>query len=74
MTMHAQHFHTLADVLMEFDPTTYTVSESEGAVVMFRIVNRITTAQTFSVQFTTSPGTATGNRSWDVMFSYIFIC
>ena len=46
---------------MEFVPTIYTVTESEGAVVMFRIVKRTMTIQPVSVLFSTSPGTATGN-------------
>ena len=46
---------------MEFDPTTYTVAESEGAVVMFRIVKRTMSTEPVSVLFSTSPGTATGN-------------
>ena len=53
-----------AAVVVEFDPTMYTVTESEGAVVMFRIVKRTNTTQPVSVLFSTSPGTATGNRSF----------
>jgi len=57
-----------ASVAVEFDPTTYTVTESEGAVVMFQIVKRTMTTRPVSVLFSTSPGTAKGNRtSWDVM-------
>ena len=58
-----QHFHTIAAVVVEFDTTIYAVAESEGAVVMFRIVKRTMTTQPVSVLFSTSPGTATGNRS-----------
>ena len=46
---------------MEFDPTTYTVAESEG-VVMFQIVKRTLTTQLVYVIFNTSPGTATGKE------------
>jgi len=56
---HTQCFHILAVAVVEFDPTTYTVTESEG-VVMFRIVKRTTSTQPVSVFFSTSPGTATG--------------
>ena len=45
----------------------YTVAESAGAVVMFRIVKRTMTTQPVSVLFSTSPGTATGNRSFPEM-------
>jgi len=45
---------------VEFDPTTYTVAESQG-VVMFRIVKRTMSTEPVSVLFNTSPGTATGN-------------
>jgi len=56
-------------VTVEFDPTTYTVTESEG-VVMFQIVKRTMTTQPVSVLFSTSPGTATGNRSCiDVLYN-----
>jgi len=55
-------FHTLAAVVVEFDPTTYTVAESEG-VVMFRVVKRTMTTQPVSVFFSTSPDTATGRAS-----------
>jgi len=46
---------------VEFDPTTYTVAESEG-VVMFRVVKRTMTTQPVYVIFNTSPGTATGKE------------
>ena len=52
-----------ASVAVEFDPTTYTVTESERAVVMFQIVKRTMTTRHVSVLFSTSPGTAKGNRS-----------
>ena len=57
-----QCFHTIADVVVEFDPTTYTVAESEG-VVMFRIVKGTMSTQPVSVFFSTSPNTATGRAS-----------
>ena len=67
-----RHYHAVSDVstcsfsyasvAVEFDPTTYTVTESEGAVVMFRIVKRTMTTQPVSVIFNTSPGTATGKE------------
>ena len=55
-------------VIVEFDPTTYTVTESGGAAVMFRIVKRTVTTKPVSVLFSTSPGTATGNTSFHVMY------
>ena len=63
-TINAHHsaFHTLAVVEVEFDPTTYTVAESEG-VVMFRVVKRTMTTKPVSVFFSTSPDTATGRTS-----------
>jgi len=68
------HNH-FAAVVVEFDPTTYTVTESEGAVVMFQIVKRTMTTQPVSVFFSTSPGTATGNRSFPGMLcKIIFLC
>ena len=54
-------------VVVEFDPTTYTVAESEGAVVMFQIVKRTITTKPVSVIFITSPYTATGNKSFPGM-------
>ena len=56
-----QHFHTIAAVVVEFDTTIYAVAESEGAVVMFRIVKRTMTTQPVSVLFS-STHTGRGTR------------
>ena len=45
-------------VLVEFDPTSYTVNE-EDRVVLFTIVKRTPTTQPVTVQFTTQDGSAT---------------
>ena len=44
---------------MEFDPTSYTVSES-GGFVNITVVKLGQTTQAVSVQFTTAGGTAIG--------------
>ena len=44
---------------MEFDPTSYTVSES-GGFANITVVKQGQTTQTVSVQFTTADGTAIG--------------
>ena len=52
-------FTSPPDVLVEFDPTSYTVSES-GRLANITVVKRGQTTQTVSVSFTTADGTATG--------------
>ena len=52
-------FTSPPDVIVEFDPTRYSVSES-GRFVNITIVKRGQTTQTVSVEFTTADGTATG--------------
>ena len=47
-----------AVVVVEFEPTMYTVPESDDAI--FRIVKRSTTTEDVTVLFSTSPGTAEG--------------
>ena len=46
-------------MLVEFDPTSYTVSES-GRLANITVVKRGQTTQTVSVEFSTADGTATG--------------
>ena len=46
-------------VTVEFDPTSYTVSESDR-YANITVVKRGQTTQTVSVSFTTADGTATG--------------
>ena len=48
-----------SDVLVEFDPTSYTVLESDR-YANITVVKRGQTTQTVSVSFTTADGTATG--------------
>ena len=45
-------------VVVEFEPTLYTVPETDD--VIFRIVKRSTTTEDVTVLFSTSPGTAEG--------------
>ena len=45
-------------VVVEFEPTTYTVPETDD--VIFRIVKRTTTTEDVTVLFSTFPGTAEG--------------
>ena len=45
-------------VLVEFEPTSYTVDEEDG-VVRFTIVKRTPTTQPVTVLFTTQDGSAT---------------
>ena len=52
-------FTSPPDVLVEFDPTSYSVSES-GRFVNITIVKLGQTTQTVSVDFSTADGTATG--------------
>ena len=52
-------FTSPPDVLVEFDPISYTVLESER-FVNITIVKRGQTTQTVSVDFNTADGTATG--------------
>ena len=49
-------------VTVEFDPTSYTVSESDR-YANITIVKREQTSQTVSVDFTTMSGSATGEQS-----------
>jgi len=46
-------------VIVQFQPSSYTVNEDEG-VVTFSIVKRTQTTQDVTVQFTTQDGSATG--------------
>ena len=57
--MNSRIFTFPSDVLVEFDPTSYTVLES-GRFVNITIVKRGQTTQTVSVDFSTADGTATG--------------
>ena len=45
-------------VVVEFEPTLYTVPETDDAI--FRIVKRNTTTENVTVLFSTSPGSAEG--------------
>ena len=45
-------------VVVEFEPTAYTVPETDD--VIFRIVKRNTTTEDVTVLFSTSPGSAEG--------------
>ena len=47
-----------AVVVVEFEPTAYTVPETDDAI--FRIVKRNTTTEDVTVLFSTSPGSAEG--------------
>ena len=51
-------FLPLSEVIVEFEPNSYTVEEDEG-VVRFSIVKRTQTTQDVTVQFTTQDGSAT---------------
>ena len=48
-----------AAVTVEFDPTSYSVSESDG-FANITVVKRGQTTQALSVNFTTADGTAVG--------------
>ena len=47
------------DVVVEFDPASYTVSES-GRLVNITVVKRGQTTQTVNIDLSTADGTATG--------------
>ena len=49
---------------MEFDPTSYTVSESDG-FANITVVKRGQTTLAVSVEFTTSGGTAIGESLYN---------
>ena len=49
-------------VTVEFDPTSYTVSES-ARYANITVVKRGDTTQTVSVDFTTADGSATGEHA-----------
>ena len=46
-------------MIIEFQPSSYTVDEDEG-VVRFTIVKKTDTTHDVTVQFTTQDGSATG--------------
>ena len=50
-------FPPLSEVIVEFEPSSYTVDEDVG-VVRFSIVKRTQTTQDVTVQFTTQDGSA----------------
>ena len=52
-------------MIVEFDPTSYTVSES-SVFVSITVVKRGETTQTVSVDFSTSDDTATGECSFTI--------
>ena len=56
------HYLAVTAVTVEFDPTSYTVSESDR-YANITIVKREQTSQTVSVDFTTVDGSATGEQS-----------
>ena len=51
-----------AAVTFQFDPTSYTVSESDGAATLTFVKNVVTTATT-SVEFSTEDDSAQGRLS-----------
>ena len=53
------HYLAVTAVTVEFDPMSYTVSESD-CYANITIVKRGLTTQTVSVTFTTADGSATG--------------
>ena len=59
-------------MIVEFDPTSYTVSES-GRFVSITVVKGGETTQTVSVDVSTSDGTATGECLFDCNHCPIFI-
>ena len=60
------HYLAVTAVTVEFDPTSYTVSESDR-YANITIVNKEQKFQTVSVNFTTADGSATGEQS---VFTY----
>jgi len=58
----------LAAVVVEFDYTSYTATESQGTAVMFQIVKRAIITQPVSVIFNTLPGTATGDLAVNIIY------
>ena len=50
--------HYFAVVVVEFEPTVYTVPETDDLI--FRIVKRNATTEDVTVLFSTSPGSAEG--------------
>ena len=59
--MHALLISPSAAVTIEFEPTSYTVSES-GGFANITVVKRGQSALAVSVQFTTADGTAIGEN------------
>ena len=51
-------YSSASSVIVQFQPSSYTVDEDEG-VVTFTIVKRTQTTQDVTVQFTTQDGSAT---------------
>ena len=60
-------------VIVEFQPSSYTVDEDEG-VVRFSIVKRTRTTQGVTVQFTTQNGSATGRLCIAAEYSSDLFC
>ncbi len=56
---------------MEFDPTSYTVNESNG-YVEFIILKKTTTTQPVTIQFTTQLDTGTGESLVGVVNSVLY--
>ena len=59
MNLTTSIFLSPPDVVVEFDPASYTVSESER-LVNITVVKRGQTTQTVNIDFSTADGTATG--------------
>ena len=56
------HYLAVTAVTVEFDPTSYTVSESDR-YANITVVKREQTSQTVSVTFSTMDGSAIGEQS-----------
>ena len=63
------HFLILG-IVVEFDPSSYTVNEDDGSVT-FMIVKQTQTTLSITVNFSTVPGTAKGNVTLLIL---LFIC
>ena len=57
-----------AVVVVEFEPTAYTVPETDNAI--FRIVKRNTTTEDVTVLFSTSPGSAEGRVACETLIGW----
>ena len=55
-------------VVVEFEPTIYTVPETDDAI--FRIVKRNTTTEDVTVLFSTSPGSAAGRVACETLIGW----